>query len=236
MQKIEYKESPSPHVIIDNFLSTKAARKCLEEAQALEPVYEDAMIAANNALFDGCEECIALKSTMTDMLRSNKVVYLDKHYKNNRYDSMLLSSLKVAVTNPTFLDTMSSLPRMFPIVSHTTTMETILSSYGKCDFLGWHKDSAPDYGNDRIITLILHLNTEPQEYVGGELVLAGATVQDQLAYTPKHNRAILFQSKQCLHAVHETNHEGDFKNSRFSINLWLGFPTGTGTDGGFLYK
>ena len=28
MQQIEYKESPSPHVVITNFMSTTAAREC----------------------------------------------------------------------------------------------------------------------------------------------------------------------------------------------------------------
>ena len=67
-------------------------------------------------------------------------------------------------------------------------------------------------------------------------ILTGETIQDQLAYTPKHNRAIIFQSNQCLHAVNETNHEGDFKDSRFSINLWLGFPTGVPGDPEYRYK
>tara|TARA_Y100000310_G_C20631192_1_gene788736 strand:+ start:103 stop:450 length:348 start_codon:yes stop_codon:yes gene_type:complete len=102
-------------------------------------------------------------------------------------------------------------------------METIISSYGMCDFYGWHTDAMPHILQQRIITLVLHLNTEPQEYVGGELILTGSTIEDQLPYQPVHNRAILFQSNQCVHAVDETKHEGDFKDNRFSINLWLGF-------------
>ena len=44
MHKIEYKESPSPHVIIKNFLPETAARECLAEAQWLEPVYHPAHV------------------------------------------------------------------------------------------------------------------------------------------------------------------------------------------------
>ena len=236
MQKIEYKESPSPHVIIENFLPIKAARECLEEAQALEPVYEEATVHKETGTYDGCEECVANDTLITSMVRSNKVVYLDTFFKHRRYKSTLLNCLKTAITTHSFMETMSKLPNMFPIATQTTNMETILSSYGKCDFYGWHRDSGPEFGNWRILPLVLHLNTEPQEYVGGELILTGETIQDQLAYTPKHNRAIIFQSNQCLHAVNETNHEGDFKDSRFSINLWLGFPTGVPGDPEYRYK
>jgi hypothetical protein len=42
MQKIEFKGSPRPHVIVEEFLAIPAARECLEEAQGLEPVFEQA--------------------------------------------------------------------------------------------------------------------------------------------------------------------------------------------------
>jgi Rps23 Pro-64 3,4-dihydroxylase Tpa1-like proline 4-hydroxylase len=102
-------------------------------------------------------------------------------------------------------------------------METILSSYGKCDFYGWHKDVIPAKPASRILTCVLHFNTEPQQYEGGELILSGKTIEDQLAYPPVHNTAIFFESNKVVHAVDETRHEGEFKDSRFSINLWLGF-------------
>ena len=226
MQKIEFKENPSPHVVVQNFMPTPAARECLEEAQWLEPVYEEAKTWATFGSpeeSDGCEECESQIAVQRKSVRSNKVVYLDKQYKDRRTKSKILSHLSNAIDSPALLVAFAGFPNMFPIITQTTHMETILSSYGKCDFYGWHKDTIPEKPSARILTCVLHWNTEPKEYEGGELILTGKTIEDQLAYPPVNNTAIFFQSNQCVHAVDETSHEGDFKDSRFSINLWLGF-------------
>jgi len=227
MQKIEFKESPSPHVVVQNFLSIPASRECLEEAQWLEPVYEDASIGEPLENSDGCEECLLEYEAKTDIakkgIRQNQVVYLDKHYENRRLKSKILQHLELAIKHPSLLTALATFPNFFPIISQTTHMETILSSYGKCDFYGWHKDTIMSFPASRILTCVLHFNTEPKQYEGGELILTGKTIEDQLAYPPVHNTAIFFQSIQCVHAVDETRHEGEFKDSRFSINMWLGF-------------
>jgi Rps23 Pro-64 3,4-dihydroxylase Tpa1-like proline 4-hydroxylase len=223
VQKIEYKESPSPHVVVQNFLSIPAARECLEEAQWLEPVYEEATTYGAPKDTDGCEDCLALENTIKKGTRQNQVVHLDTHYLNRRIQSKLLQHLEQAITGDPLLKAFAGFPHLFPIINQTTHMETILSSYGKCDFYGWHKDAIKDTPGMRIITCVLHFNTEPQQYEGGELILSGKTIEDQLAYPPVHNTAIFFESNQCVHAVDSTRHEGTFKDSRFSINLWLGF-------------
>ena len=229
MQQIEYKESPSPHVVVKNFLPIPAARACLEEAQKLESVYVDADISGSwgrsEEELDGCEECVAIKTSLYEGIRQNKVVYLDKYYSMERHKSKILRHLEIALLSDYLIETFKSLPNMFPIIQQTTHMETILSSYGKCDFYGWHTDALPDTPSARVITCVLHFNTEPQEYEGGELILTGKTIEDQLAYPPVHNTAFFFESNKVVHAVDETRHEGEFKDSRFSINLWLGFAT-----------
>jgi len=223
MQKVEYKELPSPHVRIENFLSIPASKECLAEAQALEYAFEPAKTIGNEDDSDGCEECEATKAIAYKGIRQNDVVYMDSHYKNRRHESKILGHLKSALSGEAFSKAFSELPFLFPIVNQTTHMETILSSYGMCDFYGWHKDTIPELPSQRIITCVLHWNTEPQQFEGGELILSGKTIADQLPYAPVHNSAIFFQSNQCVHAVDATVHEGDFKDSRFSINLWLGF-------------
>jgi Rps23 Pro-64 3,4-dihydroxylase Tpa1-like proline 4-hydroxylase len=227
MQKIEYKESPSPHVIVKNFLPTPAARECLEEVQWLEPVFEQAGTYGAPQESDGCDECESQIAIQKKSVRSNKVIYLDEYYKDRRLQSKILQHLEHAVNSPQLLNTFGNLPNLFSIIQQTTHMETILSSYGKCDFYGWHTDTIPSSPAGRILTCVLHWNTEPQQYEGGELILTGKTIEDQLAYPPVHNTAIFFESNKCVHAVDETRHEGEFKDSRFSINLWLGFD-GTG--------
>ena len=225
MHKIEYKESPSPHVIIKNFLPETAARECLAEAQWLEPVYHPAHVLGgmNHLNVDDCEECREMQSTLKLAIRSNDIVFLDAHYKGKRNKSVILTQLEYALKDDIFLEFFESLPHLFPIVAQTSHMETILSSYGMCDFYGWHRDTLPEKLARRLITCVLYFNTEPQQYHGGELILAGETIEDQLAYKPVHNTAIFFESNKCVHAVDATKHEGEFKDSRFSINLWLGF-------------
>ena len=227
MQKIEYKESPSPHVVVQNFLSIPAARACLEEAQQLESVYVNADIGGSWGKTeegnDGCEECVAVQDNIRQGIRHNKVVYLDSYYGMERYKSKILRHLELALLSEYLIDTFRSFPNMFPIIEQTTHMETILSSYGKCDFYGWHKDTISEMPSARILTCVLHFNTEPQQYEGGELILTGKTLEDQLAYPPVHNTAIFFESNKVIHAVDGTRHEGEFKDSRFSINLWMGF-------------
>jgi len=223
MQKIEYKESPSPHIVIQNFLPTPAARECLEEAQWLEPVFEQASTYGAPQESDGCEACESQIAIQKKSVRSNKVVYLDEYYKDRRLQSKILQHLEHAMNSPQLLNTFGNLPNLFSIIQQTTHMETIISSYGKCDFYGWHTDSLPSMPAARILTCVLHWNTEPKQYEGGELILTGKTLEDQLAYTPVHNTAIFFESNKVVHAVDETRHEGEFKDSRFSINLWLGF-------------
>ena len=231
MQNIQYKESPSPHVRIENFLPIPAARACLAEAQWLEPVFEQAftMGAPHVSEGDDCEECRLKIQNMKLAIRSNDVVYLDTHYKNKRDKSVMLAQLEYALKNPELNKVFQKLPHIFPILNQTTHMETIISSYGMCDFYGWHTDAFP-HSPSRVITCVVHFNTEPQKYEGGELILTGETIEDQLAYKPVHNTAIFFDANTCVHAVDATTHEGEFKDSRFSINLWLGFNAGEGAN------
>ena len=228
-QDVTYLETPSPHVVIDNFFPDVAAQKCLEEAIALEPHYEDATTVNNFFSTDGtvpdyddCEICKSDRQSRKDMVRFNSVVNLEEHYKNRRHESTLLQSLNAVLNNREFNTLMKSMPHLFPLADMVDHVETNISQYGRCNFYGWHTD---DSGGKllRMLSIVLHLNTEPQDYAGGELILTGDTILDRKAYKPVHNRAIIFQSNQTVHAVQATHHEGGFADSGFSFNIWLGF-------------
>ena len=105
MQQIEYKESPSPHVVITNFMSTTAARECLEEAQWLEPVYEPATVSGTSHLEDGdeCDECVAFDGILRSNVRKNDIVFLDNHYKNKRHKSVILGHLNRTLNDEAFM-------------------------------------------------------------------------------------------------------------------------------------
>jgi Rps23 Pro-64 3,4-dihydroxylase Tpa1-like proline 4-hydroxylase len=225
MQEVEYKASPSPHVVIKNFLPVPASRDCLAEAQSLQSAFADAQVRGQPEDPECCPECKDKTALIRKGIRQNKVVYMDDYYWERRLESKILQHLELALTDTVFEETFSSFPSLFPIALQTTHMETVLSSYGMCDFYGWHKDAFPLNAapTTRVITCVLHWNTEPKQYDGGELILTGDTIADQIAYPPVNNTAIFFQSNKCIHAVDATVFEGDFKDSRFSINLWLGF-------------
>ena len=169
MQKIIYKASPSPHVVVENFLSIPAARDCLAEAQGLESAMEPARTMGMPSIQDieECEDCRETHSLVVKQLRQNDVVYLDQHYEDRRGESKILSHLNFALNTSAFLEAFMSFPNMFPIVAQTTHVETVLSSYGMCDFYGWHKDANPEEFGARIITCVVHWNTEPQQFEGG---------------------------------------------------------------------
>ena len=111
MQKIEYKESPSPHVIIKNFLPETAARECLAEAQWLEPEYHPAHVLGgmNHLNVDDCEECREMQSTLKLAIRSNDIVFLDGTFYSNK-ELLIRDTSKIP--HPYIKDTMRLLENL----------------------------------------------------------------------------------------------------------------------------
>jgi len=222
MQEFNFYQKPCPYLVIDNFLPSQLARACLKEAIDLEPHYEDAGIAEFDELPDDCEECKKERIFLHKARRDNKVVYLDYYFEKNRTKSMILKSIQLELLNSKEIkDVIKELPNLFPILDNITSTESILSSYGKCDFYGWHTDRLKNKAQ-RIITLVYYMNTEPQKFKGGQLVLTGDTITAKKTIEPRHNRAVLFESKR-IHSVTDVDLIGDFKDHRFSVNMWFGF-------------
>lgn len=223
MQKLNFFLTPTPHIIIDEFLSPRAARLCLEEAIKLKSHYKQAQITDDNDLLkdDDCEDCKMKRKINRNVVRDNKVIYLDLFYKESK-KSVIINCLIQSINFPEFKQYLCSLPGLFPIITSLNSTESILSSYGKCDFYGWHTDPLPNRENERILTLVYYFNKEPVKFKGGDLIITGNTVHDQKHIIPKHNRAVIFLSDKCVHAVDNVIFDGDFEYSRFSVNFWLG--------------
>lgn len=229
VQEFHYYETPSPHIIIDNFLEPRLAAKCLEEAIRLEPFYEDATVGGDveyKAHLEDCAECKLKYNSNRMGIRDNDVIYLDRFYDGKRIQSPILEGIQSVLKSPAFNSYMATMPNLFKILNHTTSIESILSRYGKCDFYGWHTDTFPSHVNSRVITLCYYFNKEPEEFEGGDLIITGKTVHDALKVKPKHNRAVIFESNYCTHAVDTVKLKADnFDGGRFSINCWLGFSS-----------
>lgn len=220
MKTINFYNSPSPHVIIDEFFSPKLAQSCLEECIKLEAFYEPAKTGNVSHTEDDCPTCLKQREYDKQENRKNDVVFLDDLCKSNRDESIILKSLNRQIANPIFTKLFKN-KGYFHILNSTNCSEAIISRYGMCDFYGYHVDQIQNQ-NNRLVTLCYYLNNEPEQFEGGELILTGDTLADTLKIKPKHNRAVLFQSDTTFHAVETVKLlNNEFKHGRFSINFWL---------------
>ena len=222
MVKIQYNELPKRHVIIDDFLSEKLAKKCLDEFISLKPYYHDATVGEESKHPD-CEACTDIRKFHKNSIRDNTIVGLNEIFKGKEYESIIIRSILDALYREPLVNFLSGLDGLFPIINHMNTCETILSRYGKCDFYGIHSDSQINFqAEKRIITLVYYVNKEPVKFQGGELTMYSDDLKDKVTIQPKHNRAVIFESKT-LHAVETVKFDGDWEDARWSVNWWGGF-------------
>jgi len=223
-QQIQYFDDPAPHIIIDNFLSSKLSKEMLHIVEVNKTRFVDADIGGSNVtFFDNCPACTKIREFNRFVKRQNDILYMS-HFKDLK-DSLLVTGITNALRDQSFQDYISKTKSMFPIINNTDGIEAMCSRHGMCDFYGWHTDNAGDKVllKRRVITLVYYFNTEPQKFTGGELIIAHPTIATQKIIEPKHNRAVIFLS-QTLHCVNTVKLESDeFKDGRFAINYWIGF-------------
>lgn len=208
-------EFPSPILILDEFFSPEIAEECLQECIDLRPVYMPASVGAGT------------QNRRDSKIRKNDVVMMDSVYAVAPERSKVLSALTSRIGEGDCKALWHKGDYIFDIVNYATWRETVLSRYGKCDFYGRHQDTVynVDRKSDitrRLVTIVVYLNREPEEFSGGRLTL----YKDgkELTVEPRHNRAVVFPSFT-FHSV-ENVKLGDgapFGAGRFSINHWLGF-------------
>ncbi len=227
MQKIEYYTDPSPHIIIDNFLSDKLARACLKEACDLEKEFKPSdPVLGDGINLDDCEKCKQFKENFRSSFRDTSLIDLDILFREKRDKSIILSSIHDLIYKGVdFHLAIKDFPPPFNLLHLTTTTRQTLSRYGKCQFYGWHRDTESlPHPAERIITIVYYFNKEPPAFKGGNLFFGGESTKNYKEIVPKHNRAIIFESSK-LHAVDTVELNGNFEQGRFSINMWLGFMT-----------
>lgn len=227
MIEIQYFDTPSPHMVIDNFLLPNQAKEILQECIDLEKNYEPAHTGTNH-IADDCEECKKITKHQQTFIRKNDVVFLDNFYRGKRKESKILTYLHERLMDKTINDVFKN-KGFFHILKSVNSSESILSRYGMCDFYGFHTDKIDIKNLVRTVTICYYINKEPEEFEGGDLIICGETVNDQKKIKPKHNRAIIFQSDTTLHAVDSVKIlKDDFSSGRFSINWWVGFEDQSG--------
>jgi len=225
MQKIEYYTDPSPHIIIDNFLSDRLARACLKEACDLKEYFEPSE-PVNLVVEKDCVHCEAISENFRNSFRDTSLIDMDKLFERKRNKSIILSSLHDLVYKGLdFHLAINNFPPPFNLLNNTTVSRQTLSRYGKCQFYGWHRDTDTGINpTERIITIVYYFNKEPPTFKGGNLFFGGESTKNYKEVIPKHNRAIIFESTK-LHAVDTVKLSGNFEEGRFSVNMWFGFTS-----------
>jgi Rps23 Pro-64 3,4-dihydroxylase Tpa1-like proline 4-hydroxylase len=207
--------NPVKVIIIDDFFTDDINKKIIDEAFNNEGDFTNAGVTNKDKKYSG--------------IRTNTISYYDELYKNNRNKSILLTELDNKFKNQEFSEVLSSSPYPINRFNTTNSHETQVSRYGnnkqKYD---WHVDSSG--GVNRLITIVYYFNTTPKKYTGGNVMFSdsplynGKLIIDNpntAEIEPINNRAVIFGSS-IPHCVNETHSLNNFKDGRFSVNIWLG--------------
>lgn len=184
----------------------------LGECIALEPIYRPAEVLGPQAG----------PSVVNNNVRKNEVVYLDTVFQKNEQKSKIL---QLVLKNGLFGDVARKVwadgNTGFELINQCTRGETVLSRYGHTDFYGFHRDYNFNRAN-RLITAVYYCNLEPEVFSGGALAFKS---DKPFSVQPKHNRLVVFNSG-AYHAVEPvTLASNEFKDGRFSVNMWIGFQS-----------
>ncbi len=205
---------PAPLLVIDDFMSAEDAAACLQECIDLKPVYWPGSVG------------FGAQNRKDPTIRRNDVVMLQTVLSGAPDRSKIITLLdkRIKECNALWHDGYY----VFDLINYANWKEYVLSRYGKCDFYGSHQDTIRSTDNPtvevtkRIVTVVFYLNTEPEQFTGGELTLYEKG--KEVTVKPKHNRAVVFPSFT-YHKVKNVQLPDDapFSAGRFSINHWLGF-------------
>lgn len=216
--KVSEPEFTAPLLVIDEFLPPDLAAECLQEAIDLRPVYMPASVGQG------------VDNRRDPKIRRNDVVMLDSVFyaapERSKILTHIANHIKSKECNKLWHRACGGYT-IFDVINYADYRESVLSRYGRCDFYGLHQDTKYDRNNgacikNRLVTLCYYMNTEPEQFQGGQLTLC----QDSGEYTvtPRHNRAVVFPSF-VYHKVANVKLDDDapFSAGRFSLNHWIGF-------------
>lgn len=228
--KIEYSNSPVPHLIIRDCFAKAINKKILKEAVKLERKFESAVVGSD--------------SKVDESIRNNKVCYYHQVYpivpvtqdKPNidpmtiRKTSPLIKAFMNLFGDNDFRQLLSSCPSPLSEFVMTNTDEIQVSRYGgdSAQKYDWHIDRFNN--RQRQITMVYYFNTKPKKYSGGELMLSKnpiykhkilGTDNEMKTITPENNMLVIFPSN-VAHCVKETTSPKKFEDGRLSANIWVG--------------
>lgn len=207
---------PTFHVVIDRAFGLDVSAQILDEVTSLESSFQPAAFGA--------------PTLHRPDLRSNLVCFTDKVYAapEERRRSRLLTAFDDLMKSGHVTRLLQSAPFPMSRFGDLNTWSAQVSSYRSGAFYSWHKDRAAS--DDRVVSMVYYVHSS--NIVGGELelgsgVLTGpgvAAIARSTLIPPLHDRLVIFHSR-ALHRVRPVENTGasdEFRNSRFSINVWVG--------------
>ena len=160
---------PFPHIIIDDFLSNQ--------------IIENIFVELENLPYFNAAQTGSAQDSEGNYLKNNKGVFLDKVYKENRHNSVILSEYHKKLYDPKILAATQTFNLLYEYYPFTTYDCTLASYYEDSDYYKEHKD-------DSLFTALYYLYKSPKQFEGGEIVFNYKDVE----YEPEliHNRLIIF--------------------------------------------
>lgn len=211
--KFEFIYEPVPLIIIRDIFTKKENKEILEEAIKNKKHFEHGVIGSGKK----------------PDFRSNKVVYYDTLYKEDRSKSKLLTKLDEVFQDKKFKEALASAPYPMHFFNQSNYHETQVSRYG--DGGQEYKYHIDAFGNDsRTVTFVYYFNEEPKKYKGGEIQFTKSPIYDgqpmdkntePITLIPENNMAVVFGSR-IAHTVLPTTSPKAFNKGRFSMNCWIG--------------
>jgi Rps23 Pro-64 3,4-dihydroxylase Tpa1-like proline 4-hydroxylase len=222
---IKILRDPAFHIIIDDFLPLAENKAILEHIISLKEHY------ITSALGEAEEVNKNYRSNLN--LHIDQVFAADENAEpdeviKHRAKSPLLKMIDGFMQHEKILSMLDSAPAPFHYLRECNYWSTQVSRYGDKDHYHWHYDRIP-WDDTRLISFVYYVHTSPRKFSGGELSLTDGLLwgeditgnSRETSIEPQNNRLVLFDSRT-LHTVKKTTAPEEFKDGRFSINVWIG--------------
>jgi Rps23 Pro-64 3,4-dihydroxylase Tpa1-like proline 4-hydroxylase len=213
--EIEIVRSPVTVALMRGFFGPDLNSRIFAEILSLEDRFRAATVTPQNIV--------------DPSMRTNRVLYMDAEYAQDRNDSALLSAMDRNVQSHWLHQVGHALGYPMTELYRTDWSETQVSWYSADQQYKWHVDR----NANRVITLVYYAFRVPRRFRGGEIcltdgVVVGGEVVKQspqpkiLTIAPENDMAVMFSSS-VGHRVMPVESPQDFADGRFSVNCWIGF-------------
>jgi len=189
--KFKYFDEPNSFCIINNFYSDDEIQTIHEELDRLGPILKDGGATGT------------AKTVTGEPKKSNKGVFLDELYGENRSNSAILT-LNRKVFSQEVIYELEKKNWIFKFIKRLNHDSTLLSLYKDGDYYRTHEDES-------FFTAIYYTWKEPKTFEGGDLYFGDFKV-------PIKNNSLLIFPSNTVHEVKKVRGHGRYAISQFISN------------------